>query len=251
MERKKRWACLAALAVLVPGIAFAAMADNFPITKGAAGDAVYIIQQRMVDLGYLHFRPTASYGDMTYQGILRFQERNNIAKDGMVGEDTYSHLYDAGIVRAPLNETIPRTVGAGLLATPSEYGELSSWAEIDVIFPVGETVTVTDFNTLRTFRVTRTGGTNHADVQTADKESQVNFMKSFGGGYSWEKRPMLVSINGKKYAASMFGMPNANDTLKNGQMSGSVCLYFSGSTSDIGNIADVEHAANIAKAAGQ
>lgn len=46
-------------------------------------------------------------------------------------------------------------------------------------------------------------------------------------------------------------MPNANDTLKNGQMSGSVCLYFSGSTSDIGNIADVEHAANIAKAAGQ
>ena len=44
MERKKRWACLAALAVLVPGIAFAAMADNFPITKGDAGDAVYYMK---------------------------------------------------------------------------------------------------------------------------------------------------------------------------------------------------------------
>ena len=55
MERKKRWACLAALAVLVPGIALAAMADNFPITKGDAGDAVYIIQQRIVDpVSYTH-----------------------------------------------------------------------------------------------------------------------------------------------------------------------------------------------------
>ncbi|MBQ9942664.1 MAG: peptidoglycan-binding protein [Christensenellaceae bacterium] len=249
-NRKRVFALLAAICLLLPAAAFAAKA-NFPLEKGDSGDQIVIIQQRLIDLGYLHFRPTGSYGDMTYQGVLAFQENNGIAKDGMVGEDTYSHLYDAGKVRAPINPAIVRTVGPGLLATPTEYGELSSWEDIDKLFPVGDTVTVTDFNTLRTYRVTRTGGKNHADVQTVNAEAQSEFMKCFGGDYTWEKRAVLVEINGKKYAASIFGMPNANDKLKNGHMSGSVCLYFSGSTSDIGGIADAEHAANIIKAGGQ
>jgi len=250
-KTRRRILAAALLLALAPSIAMAGIAEDFPLKKNDAGDAVIIIQQRLTDLGYLHFRATGSFGDMTRIGVLAFQERNDVDKDGMVGEETYSHLYDAGLIRAALNESIVRVVGPGLLATPEEYGTMSDWSEIAPLFPVGDTVTVTDFNTLRTYEVTRTGGENHADVQTVDAQSQENFLKCFGGEYTWEKRPVLVRIGDEEYAGSIFGMPNANDTLQNGHMSGSVCLYFNGSTSDMGGIADVEHQVNVTKAAGQ
>ncbi len=251
MKKSKKIFLLLIIILLVPGTAFAGISQSFPLKKKSSGDSVAIIQQRLIDLGYLHFRATGTFGEMTYQGVLAFQGRNKLTKDGMVGEKTYANLYGPGMIRAALNKGIVRTVGAGLLATPKEYGELSDWKDIDKLFPVGATATVTDFNTLRTFKVTRTGGVNHADVQTADSASQSNFLKSFGGDYTWEKRPALVAIGGTKYAASLFGMPNANNKLKNNLMPGSVCLYFNGSLSDNGNIPDAEHSANIAKAAGR
>ena len=97
-------------------------------------------------------------------------------------------------------------------------------------------VSVTDFNTLRKFSVQRTGGTNHANVKPVSEADEAERKASFGGGQSWEKRPVLVEIEGVKYAGSMFGMMNAQ---------GEYCIYFMGSGSDIGGLKDAEHEATI------
>ena len=35
-------------------------------------------------------------------------------------------------------------------------------------------------------------------------------MKSiYGGDWSWERRPVIITVNGRKLAASMAGMPHA------------------------------------------
>ena len=59
-----------------------------------------------------------------------------------------------------------------------------------------------------------------------------------------------MEISGELYAASLFGMPNANDMIPGNDMEGSLCLYFNNSKSDIGTAADAEHNQNIERAAG-
>lgn len=251
---KKLVAFMLILLLLLPAAALAQpTGDDFPLKKGDTGIYVVQMQQRMMDLGYIHFRPTGRYGDMTYAGVALFQQQHGLSLDGMIGEETYYSIFGTDVKRAPINDKIVRVYGPGMTQTPAEYGTMADWTEkIQNLFPVGARAAVTDLNTGTTFAVERTGGINHADVQTVDEEAQAGFLKAFGGDYSWEKRAVLVELDGAKYAASMFGMPNSNDVLKNGQMPGSVCLYFWGSKSDIGAGApDAEHNSMIARAAGQ
>lgn len=239
------------LSCLIPSTAMGVSAITFPIQKGDSGPNVVAIQQRLFDLGYVHFRPTGKFGDMTSRGVNQFQLQSGIQNDGIVGETTFTALFLPDAKRAPINAAIPRTVGPGLMATPTVYGARGDWRVISENFPIGSSVTVTDFNTMKSFQIMRTGGNNHADVQPTDSSSRQAMLKAFGGGSSWEKRPVLVQVGDVLYAASLFGMPNGDGKKGPDDLSGSYCLYFEGSTSDFTKAADPEHKANILKAAGE
>lgn len=88
------------ITLLVPLGAGAAILDELPLEKGATGQSVVMVQQRLIDLGYLHFRPTGSYGDMTKSAVASFQARNGISSTGIFGENTFSKLYSREIGRA-------------------------------------------------------------------------------------------------------------------------------------------------------
>ena len=87
-------------------------------------------------------------------------------------------------------------------------------------FRVDATVKVTDFNSGKSFNVTRTGGTNLATVETPTSEDYNTYITCFGGSPNWEKRAMLVTIGDKVYAASMFGNPNGEDKISDNTMAG-------------------------------
>lgn len=237
LKYKKMLCVLAALSTF----ALSAPASAEALQRGSASDEVVIAQQRLFDLGYVQFRATGKYGEMTYEGVAEFQAANGIAIDGQLGENTFERLFSPAAKRAPINGTIQRVVGAGLMATAKKFGRTEEWSVIDEKIPVGTSVTITDFNTLAKFKVKRMGGENHADVAPVSAEDANTLTTCFGGGETWEKRPMLVKIDGVTYAASMFGAKNAD---------GSYCLYFTDSGSDIGGAPDVEHEAMIAVAAG-
>ena len=231
MKRKIVLVLLLALIALVPSVAAARLQDDLPLEKGSTGNSVITVQRRLIDLGYLHFRATGSFGDMTVDGIQAFQSRNGISPDGMVGKETASALFDSNVVRSGIGKRIIVTIGPGPQKQPAEYGQVSDWAEIGEKFAVGDSARVTDFNTLNTYMVRRVGGRGHADVKPEGEGAQT-MLRCFGGAYTWEKRSVLVEIDGVKYAGSIFGSPNAQ---------GAFGLYFNGSVSDVGGVMDVEH----------
>ncbi|MGI5848936.1 MAG: peptidoglycan-binding protein [Christensenellales bacterium] len=217
------------------------------------GIDVIRVQMRLRDLGYFNYRATGLYYSMTQKAVTEFQRNNELDPDGRVGEMTYEKLFSMeNLTRKPLGASILISSGPTLIGSASEYGELADWFEvIDPAFPAGTTVTITDFNTGKTFDVTRTGGANHADVETVDAKGYDIFLECFGGTPNWEKRSVLVTIGNVKYAASLFGNPSGTDTISGNGMAGNTCLYFSGSYSDVFGITDKEHQIMVLRAAGK
>ncbi|NLD47680.1 MAG: LysM peptidoglycan-binding domain-containing protein, partial [Clostridiaceae bacterium] len=103
-------------------------------------------------------------------------------------------------------------------STPgAKYGELLDWwTEAQYVIPIGSTFEVVDFYTGKSFLAKRTAGSNHADCETLTVKD-TNLMKQIWGGFSWERRPVIIKINGRKVAAGMSAMPHAgNDSAPGG-----------------------------------
>jgi hypothetical protein len=89
-----------------------------------------------------------------------------------------------------------------------EVEALDWWSEAQYIFPRGMVAQVEDVYTGRVFNIKRTFGTNHADCEALNKED-TEIIKEIWGGFSWERRPIIVNIEGRRIAASMAAMPHA------------------------------------------
>lgn len=216
------------------------------LSTSSSGEGVHRLQQRLFDLDYFNYKPTANYGSMTRSAVMLFQEYNGLPADGIAGEQTISVLFSASAKRMPILGSIPfgPTDGAG--TTP---GADVPWIEVKTLFQTGSTVTVTDFITGKSFSVKRTGGVNHAVVRPVSKADEETYLEVFGGTANWSKRAAVVVVDGRRIAASMAGMPRGEGKWSSDDsLSGGFDLYFSGSTADFCGLVDAEHAANIKKA---
>lgn len=216
------------------------------------GPAVVSMQARLKELGYFISKVTGTYGVATNNAVKVFQMSNNLPSDGSMGPQSAEVLYSNDCKRKPLAAGVTIPSGPAQQAERKYgYGEKLDWSEMDKLIPINTTITVIDFNTNQDFKMIRTGGKNHAEVQSASAEDNQKFLTIFGNAYTWEKRPVLVMIGDKKYAASLFGSPHGQDsTVVSTVMSGSTDLYFPGSLSDISGLPDAEHMSKISRAAG-
>ncbi|MFS8500306.1 MAG: LysM peptidoglycan-binding domain-containing protein [Caldicoprobacter sp.] len=121
------------------------------------------------------------------------------------GIDVSAVLYVGQVLKIPKKEIPVKT-------TPGpQYGELLDWwEEVQYVFPLNSTATVVDFYTGISFKVVRTYGSGHADVEPLTQEDTL-IMKGIWEKYEklangtvnyWARRPVLVLINGRKLAAS-------------------------------------------------
>ncbi len=234
-------------AVLLAFLLLAPAASTAEILgTNSSGEGVHRLQQRLFDLDYFNYKPTANYGSMTRSSVMKFQEYNGLPADGIAGEQTVSVLLSASAKRMPILGSIPfgPTEGPG-----TSGGADVAWNEVDSLFKSGATATVTDWVTGRTFSVKRTGGTNHAVVKPVSAEDEQTYLDVFGGTANWSKRAAVVVVDGRRVAASMAGMPRGEGSWSAGNgLAGGFDLYFSGSTADFCGFADAEHTANIKKA---
>ncbi len=105
------------------------------------------------------------------------------------------------------------------------------WSEASRVLARGDVATIEDVYTGKKFQIKRTFGTNHADIEALTK-ADTAMVKEIWGGFTWERRPVIVHIDGRRLAASLSGMPHAGDTLNaitNNGMSGVMDLHFRGS----------------------
>lgn len=209
------------------------------LQKGSSGNDVLNVQAALRALGYLNFRVTGKYSDITTEAVKRFQKDNQLDPDGQVGGKTLALLLSGNASPAARNPKFKVVFGPRLL-NPNRFGEISSWAEISAAFPVGATVTIQDLYSEKTFQMKRTGGRGCARVETVRESDTDTFVSMFGGESTWEKRAVLATIGGVTYAAGLFGAPDGEDTIGGNGMDGATILYFSGSTTDVFGIPDEE-----------
>lgn len=181
-----------------------------------------------------------SRGDNSFVEDL-IKKNENTSKEALI--TTSSEKKDT---EADLSEGVPKKEEVARIET------INWWSEANKVFARGVIAEVEDVYSGKKFMIKRTTGTNHADCETLTKED-TKIMKEIWGGYTWERRPIVIEVNGRKLAASMAGMPHAGidsapalavinkrsggygkgqnlDFIKNNEMNGVFDVHFPGST---------------------
>lgn len=132
------------------------------------------------------------------------------------------------------------------------YGELADWwTVVDRVWGINQIATVTDFDTGISFQVKRYGGGFHADVEPINAIETAKMKQAYGGQWSWNRRAVLVTVNGRTFAGSMNGMPHAGQSIWNNNFNGHFCIHFLNSRTHGTNNLDPAHQAMVRKAAGR
>lgn len=72
-------------------------AQHYMMVEGAEGRDVKMLQEQLVDLGYLsEDEVDRIYGEKTIEAVKAFQKRNGLTADGKAGEKTLEKLYSDG-----------------------------------------------------------------------------------------------------------------------------------------------------------
>lgn len=118
---------------------------------------------------------------------------------------------------------------------------LSWFSAVDAILPNETEFEILDIKTESSFFVIRTGGKNHADIETINNTNTEILHEIFANDWSWERRPVLVKLNENCYIpASLSGYPHGHSETENGAC-GHFCLHFKGSKTHGTNRPDSEH----------
>ena len=202
------------------------------------GQDVVDLQMRLRDLGYFNYKVTGYYGTATQAAVRNFQENNSLNPDGTVGGETMTVLYSCNAIR----ETISGSGTTAMLPVSrggrTTFGAMVDWFQSgQYLFPRGAVAKVTDLYTGISFHMKRTGGTNHADSEPISK-ADADKIRQIWGGWSWDRRPVILDIGGDRIAASMHGMPHAYDYISDNGMSGHVCIHMYKSRTHIRNAQD-------------
>ena len=222
---------------------------------------VKILQTQLKNLNYFSANVTGYYGPITREALRAFQQDMGLTPDGVAGPKTI----------AAIQRATPRT-SRGTATRSNSTNLMVPWSQADKIFSNGTIATVTDVATGLQYRVKRITGHRHADVETLTAEDTAVMLRTYGGSWSWQRRAVIVNVNGVEMAASVAGMPHAGrddmpygavvdnrsggfgrgvnlDKIKNNNMSGVVCIHFYQSRTHGSNRVDPAHQEMIRRAA--
>ena len=216
---------------------------------GMEGHEVLNVQKELSKRNFLDKKYiTGSYGSITRNAVKEFQKAAEMEDpDGVCGTKTLTALFDPDnhVKKAP---KIPEK-------KDDFYGKVQTidwWRGGNKLLKrPGGTAKVYDIGSGKTFRIRRTGGTNHNDCAPMTAKDTAILKETLGGHWTHEKRPVLVIVGSKVYAASIYGMPHGGDVQKNDNYPGMLCIHFSNSRTHGGNNLDSKHQGNIRYAYGK
>lgn len=240
------------LMLIMPNVAFAEnnSSDFQILKKGSEGDDVILIQMRLKDLGYFNYKITNVFGQFTHNALRDFQKENELSSDGVLGEESYGVLFSNSAKRKPVEAVVkptPKPEYAGSSSIPK--AKLLDW--FDYVYPRfdrGEKVKVYDVETGITYYVIRVGGSNHADVEPATAADCKALKKTYADKWSWDRRAVVVKLDGVYIAASINGYPHGYETISGNNMNGQICIHFLNSRTHINNAMCPTHQRMVQKA---
>lgn len=124
------------------------------------------------------------------------------------------------------------------------------WDFVNVNFPIGAKATVTDIATGLSYQVVRMSGFLHADVEPVTAADTATMHRIYNNRWSWASRPVVVEVNGHRFAAAINGMPHDIQTIGGNNFPGHSCIHFLGSKNHFNQQEDANHQANVRRAVG-
>ncbi len=198
------------------------------------------------------------------------QETDNSAQTVESALETSAAMSDAVTKTTPVAEASATSgyTAPQASAADSEILLLGWFDTVSDVFARGDAAYVTDLATGIRVEIARTGGTNHADCEAIDSTQTASLLQIAGGSWNWDRRPILVEVDGLRIAASMTLRPHAGrddkpaltrvtnrsggfgtgtnyDTIKDNSMEGHFDIHFYGSKTHVNNSKDVKHQAAI------
>ncbi|MBR1584805.1 MAG: SH3 domain-containing protein [Clostridia bacterium] len=222
------------------------------LKKGDEGDAVTALQQKLVEKGYLKQSDvTGKYTTATEKAVIAFQKDNKLTQDGIAGEKTQHALFGTVPVGTYDNSTVD----------PVLYPvEKVDWftGDIQTVWAIGVNAVVTDVYTGISFRAQRLYGGNHADCEPLTTEDTTAYCQIYGVNnaqeisdrmselQSWRRRPLWVTVGGRTFAASMYGVPHnySGDRIADNNFNGQFCVHFVNSRTHETNRVDTDNSQN-------
>ena len=213
--------------------------ENRVLKAGTRSAQVSKLQGQLKELGYFVDEQTGYFGQKTENAVKEFQDGNNLEQDGVVGQAVRG-LLDAGS-GIHKKDVQPKVTMVEV--------QKKTWAEMQKIYSKGTTATAIDVQTGRRFNVKHLYGTNHADSEPLSAQDTATMKSMYGGSWSWNRRPIILLIDGQAYAASMNGMPHGGQSISNNGFNGHFCIHFVNSRTHGGNRVCPQHQAAINSAA--
>lgn len=198
-------------------ISSSTVAGTGMLKQGMKGAEVTKLQQALYDRGFLTKKDSINgdFDSTTRSAVMEYQQAMGLSADGIAGAVTLDSVYDSSNKLEKANADFYKLKGTVVLLDWFKGG--SEW------LAKGARFTVTDVRTGKSFRARRFGGWYHADCEPCTSYDTA-IMKSLEG-FSWNRRPIWVTYNGKTVAASMHTMPHmVNPTPSNG-FDGHFCIH--------------------------
>lgn len=215
------------------------------LRSGSKGAKVLELQRRLKELDWFYGDLSGNYLTLTAQAVKDFQKAAGMSVTGVADPQTQEAVY---------SENAPRYVEDEDNIRPAlGPSQMMDWykSNINRLFKVKKVVIITDVRTGISWREKRVSGTTrsrHADCEPCTAADAAKLKRVYGGRWSWDRRPIWVSIDGKRYAASMNGMPHGKTLISANNFDGHHCIHFLNSRTDGKNRVDPAHQAAVREA---
>ena len=275
------------------------------LKEGDESNSVKTLQTGLIKIRYLNTNATGFYGPATANAVRSLQRKYGYTVDGIAGSATLelvsklargekvgsaaktavasgTTVKTANAATTQVKDAVKTTNAAAtqvkdtaktVSAKTSQTNFMPAWyGNVEKTFPRGGAATIYDIKTGLSFNVKRTYGRNHADCETITTKDTAIMKKIYNGAWSWERRAIIVSVDGLKIAASMTGLPHAGldkytankgvssrsggfgrgtnlDAIKGNNMNGHFDIHFYKSRNHYNNKIDPKHQALVKEAA--
>ena len=222
------------------------------LQQGDEGEDVQEMQERLIELGYLDTDATGFFGTATAAAVRAFQKDQGLTADGIVGAETLTMLNKSSSGVSSIPEEEEEDEPAQEVEETQINGDivLEDWwsGRIDSLIGRGDTYTVTDVLTGKSFTCARYGGDNHLDSEPLTAQDAATMYEIFGGEWTWSARAILLTYDGVTYAAAMNGMPHGGERITTNNFDGQFCIHFLNSRTHGGNQVNEDMQARIMEA---
>ena len=200
---------------------------------GSSGNAVKNLITELKNQGYYTGAIGTKYTSAVVSAVRKFQQANDLTADGVAGAATQHKLFGTVPVGAGDNSNLDMEI------YPAEKIDWYTGG-INELWARGSNYKVYDVKTGIVWWAHRWAGGLHVDAEPLTAADTARLCKCYGVTTAqeiadkdlWQRRPILVTIGTRTFAASLYGVPHNypdGDTIPDNQFKGQVCIHFTNS----------------------